>query len=259
MLKAVLFDFDQTLVNSADGFRSAEHWVQRSLFDWLGLSSWDDFVALYRRLRTEVGGNSPAHKVRQWIQVCATHNAEPGDNELALWEKGYWERVDARTELLPETVPVLGELSETFRLGLLTNASTLEESEFHNERFRPLMALFGSVIVCGRNEVPLKPDPAGFRKVLSQLQTAPGEAVFVGDDWTDDVCGARGAGILPVWLRHAAIERSPVGKVPGDVVFIDGLRPLTRLCAGDSLDTVRWKLDRRFRTEKDTAPRGAFT
>ncbi len=259
MLKAVLFDFYQTLVNSANGFRTAERWIQRRLFEWLDLPDWNLFIGAYRRIRAEEGGNSPAHKVRQWHKVCRHFNVELQDTLLSTWEAEYWDRVDAETRLLPDTMPVLGELRRHFKVGLLTNASTVHERGRHVEQFRSLMAMFDSVIVGGTNDILLKPNPDGFRKLLAALGVSPGEAVFVGDDWTDDICGARDAGIFPVWLRHASIPRQPIKEVPADIVLIDSLHPLRNLCAGDSLDDIRRKLNRRLRTGKDTTPKGAFT
>ena len=49
MIKAVIFDFGQTLVNSAYGFRTAEKEAQDKLFKNLGLTVRDDFMAIYRR------------------------------------------------------------------------------------------------------------------------------------------------------------------------------------------------------------------
>ena len=34
------------------------------------------------------------------------------------------------------------------------------------------------------------------------------EAVFVGDDWRIDICGAKNAGIQPVWLKHHSVKRN---------------------------------------------------
>ncbi|MGD9193662.1 MAG: hypothetical protein PVH58_17205, partial [Desulfobacterales bacterium] len=53
MLKAIIFDFGQTLVDSADGFRKAEKEAQDKLLRHLGLLDREDFLSIYRRLRQE--------------------------------------------------------------------------------------------------------------------------------------------------------------------------------------------------------------
>ena len=43
-IKAVLFDFGQTLADSADGFRAAEKQAQEKIFKSLALTEWEEFV-----------------------------------------------------------------------------------------------------------------------------------------------------------------------------------------------------------------------
>ena len=51
MIKAILFDFGQTLVDAADGFRAAEKAAQAKLFANMSLTLHEDFMANYRRIR----------------------------------------------------------------------------------------------------------------------------------------------------------------------------------------------------------------
>jgi FMN phosphatase YigB (HAD superfamily) len=53
MIKAVIFDFGQTLVDSADGFRKAEKEAQDRLFKDLSLTLKDKFLDNYRRIRQQ--------------------------------------------------------------------------------------------------------------------------------------------------------------------------------------------------------------
>jgi FMN phosphatase YigB (HAD superfamily) len=62
--------------------------------------------------------------------------------------------------------------------------------------------------VAGENDIPAKPDPAPFRICLEALGVPAGAAVYVGDDWRIDICGARQAGLNPVWLKHESIRRN---------------------------------------------------
>ena len=53
MIKAVIFDFGQTLVDSADGFRKAEKEAQDRLFRDLSLTLKDKCLDNYRRIRKQ--------------------------------------------------------------------------------------------------------------------------------------------------------------------------------------------------------------
>ncbi|MBC8246152.1 MAG: hypothetical protein H8E81_01075, partial [Deltaproteobacteria bacterium] len=69
MIKAVLFDFGQTLVNSADGFRLAEKEAKEKLFSDLSLTRREDFLNIYRRLRQEFHEKSNFSRISLWQEV----------------------------------------------------------------------------------------------------------------------------------------------------------------------------------------------
>jgi len=52
-----------------------------------------------------------------------------------------------------------------------------------------------------------KPSPAIFHEGLRALEVRAYEAIFVGDSFTEDVCGATSAGLAAVWLN-------PTGSIP---------------------------------------------
>jgi FMN phosphatase YigB (HAD superfamily) len=52
-IEAILFDFGQTLVDSADGFRAAEKKTQDRLAENLKIARRDEFLGVYRWMRRE--------------------------------------------------------------------------------------------------------------------------------------------------------------------------------------------------------------
>jgi len=206
MTKAVLLDFTQTLANSADGFRAAEKQVEIWIVADLGLSSWDDFIAGYRELRRQFNDRAPNFpRPDLWREVYRRHGREADDDVLAAWEQEYWEAVTAGTALFPETIRTLTGLAGVFSLGLVTN--TQGPGEHTLSRFPTLQSFFDVIVMAGEGGVPCKPDPAPFLLCLEQLGVPAAGAVHVGDDWHVDVCGARSAGIRPIWIKHHAVER----------------------------------------------------
>jgi putative hydrolase of the HAD superfamily len=67
-----------------------------------------------------------------------------------------------------------------------------------------------------------KPSAAIFEQALALVGTAPGEAIHVGDSLTEDVAGARAAGIEPVLMRRAG---------DGEVAGVRTISNLTALVA----------------------------
>ena len=232
-VKAVIFDFGQTLVDSADGFRRAEKEAQERLFGGLALSLREPFLENYRRIRSEFHGRSSFSRRAMWHELFHFYCLSSDDAQLTAWETAYWETVKAHTTLFPEAVPVLERLNRRYQVALITNTQGQPRSGTHRiSQFPQLEPYFKVVIVAGEDGIPPKPDPEPFRRCLHELSVAPEEALYVGDDWRIDVGGSRGAGLRPVWLKHEQVQRNWPDVVPDvpvitrlDQLFgLDGLR-----------------------------------
>ena len=209
MIKAVIFDFGQTLVNSADGFRAAEKQAQAKLFSNLGLTIHEDFLINYRRLRKQLHGQSNFSRKFLFHEVYYYYCLAPQEKLLEQWEIEYWETVKAKTSLFPEALEVLNSLNKQFQVALITNTQGQQTEGTHRISLYPeLENYFKVIIVAGEGGIPPKPDPKPFRVCLDKLQISPEEGVYVGDDHRIDVCGAGDAGLHPIWLKHHSVRRN---------------------------------------------------
>lgn len=209
MIKAIIFDFGQTLANSADGFRAAEKQAQAKLFADLALTIQEDFLSLYRRLRKELHEQSNFSRQFLFREVYYYYCRTPDEQMLEHWETEYWETVKAHTSLFPETLQVLQCLDEDYQLALITNTQGQRNTGTHRISLYPeLEKYFAAIVVAGEDGIPTKPDPDPFHRCLEQLGVAPNEAVYVGDDWRIDVCGSEKAGLHPIWLKHHSVQRN---------------------------------------------------
>lgn len=208
-IEAVLFDFGQTLVDSADGFRAAEKEAQARLMDDLTIARRDEFLEDYRRMRKEFQSRSDYSRKSLWQAVYQRHGRRPDAAVLQQWEEAYWQRVKELTTPFPETFRVLEQLGSRYRLGLVTNTQGQKTSEKHRLAELPeLERFFQAIVVAGESDVPAKPDAEPFARCLALLGVEASRAVYVGDDWLNDICGARDAGLHPVWLKHHAAGRN---------------------------------------------------
>lgn len=122
-----------------------------------------------------------------------------------------------------ETIPFLKEMKERgVRLGLLTNwgldaRATLDDVG--------ITEYFESIVVSSEIGAE-KPDPKGFLESLRQLDINPDEAIYVGDNFYDDVVGANGVG-----MKAALINRSPFDTEydAGNYIVIHSLQELYAL------------------------------
>jgi len=232
MIKSIVFDFGQTLVDSAVGFRSAEKDAQNRIFSDLRLPSWDEFLSQYRKIRKAFHQSSRFSRKEIWEAVYIHFEHESNTNHLKLWESEYWKRVRTETTPFPETVHVLEILSKAHQLALVTNTQGQKTTGTHRiSLFPELEEFFEVIIVAGEGRVPPKPDPAPFRLCMERLEIDSSEAVFVGDDWRIDICGAGNAGIQPIWLRHHSVRRNwpevettvPIIETLNDLLDLDRL------------------------------------
>jgi len=209
MIKAIIFDFGQTLVNSADGFRAAEKEAQAKLFSNLGLTIQIDFLTNYRRLRKALHEQSNFSRKFLFHEIYYYYCLRPDEKLLEQWETEYWESVKANTSLFPEALGVLKALNERHQVALITNTQGQKTAGTHRiSLFPEIEKFFKVIIVAGEGGIPPKPDPDPFRICLEKLQIKASEAVYVGDDYRIDVCGAGDAGLHPIWLKHHSVKRN---------------------------------------------------
>lgn len=209
MIKAILFDFGQTLVDAADGFRTAEKEAQAKLFANMSLTLHEDFMTHYRRIRKEFHARSDFSRAALWREVYFYYCLEFDDQLLVTWETEYWETVKAKTMVFPETIDVLKRLSSSYQLGLISNTQGQQHTGTHRlSQFPELEEYLKVIIIAGEDGIAPKPDMQPFDLCLKGLDVKPAEAVYVGDDYHIDICGAQAAGMYAVWLQHHSVARS---------------------------------------------------
>ncbi len=209
MIQAILFDFSQTLADSAEGFRIAEKQAETRIFRDLGLGSWSEYLAVYRLLRKEFHAISDFSRKSLWQAVYWHYDMDPNAALIADEQDNYWKTVSAETRLFPETKAVLEQIALQYRLALITNTQGQESSGEHRITLFPtLEKLFEVIMVAGENGMPPKPDRMPFLTCLEILGIDPANAIFVGDDLRIDISGAQAVGIQPVWLKHHSISRN---------------------------------------------------
>ena len=230
MAKAVIFDFGQTLVDSADGFRTAEREAQDCIFAALEGVGRDRFMDVYRRVRTAYHEQSRLSRRDIWRAVCGALRQDIDEHRLVAWESEYWERVNALTRVFPEAQGALESLRATHRLALISNTQGQAGVGAHRlSGFPELARAFECIVIAGENGIPAKPDAEPFLRCLRQMKLDPGDCFYVGDDYRFDVCGARDVGMRPVWLKHHCVRRN-WPDVDTDVPVITSLDELARLC-----------------------------
>lgn len=211
-LRAVVFDLDGTLADTAPDIRAAANGVLAAL----GATP----LSLEETVRF-IGNGAPAFVARMRAARGLPETDEPALLEAFL--AGYENSHDL-TRLYPGVPQALLALKdEGILLGICTN-----KPESPARALLDHLGLSQSFeVVIGGDSLPVrKPDPAPLRAVLAALDAE--EALFVGDSEVDEAT-ARGAGVAFALFEHG-YRKTPLGRVAPHMRFGDfaGLTPLAR-------------------------------
>jgi HAD superfamily hydrolase (TIGR01509 family) len=198
-LRAVVFDWDGTLVDSA----AVSYRCYSRLFESFGLPfDREAFARTY----------SP-----DWTRTYEALGLPRArwDEADRLWLDLYGREHSALFPAARETLDALA--TEGFAIGLVTSGDRMRVTA--ELRDLGLDSLFRSV-VCGGDVKPKKPHPAALLRALDSLGTPPAHAVYVGDS-PEDVLMARAAGVLSVGIPGGFPNREALLAARPDWVVFD--------------------------------------
>jgi len=109
----------------------------------------------------------------------------------------------------------LAELSHRYRLGIVSNFYGNLATVCQGVGLSPFFMVTIDSVTVGYS----KPDPKIFSVALTNLQTSPAQAVFIGDSLSRDMAGARNVGMSHIWLTPKAPEQRGEPCCPGDPII----------------------------------------
>lgn len=209
-IHAVAFDLDDTLVVTDRD--------RQTLLDEATDAAGVPDIA--RREYLDAHGADLATETRAPIFDAILDN---GDAEAA--SRAYRDAVNDALVPIPGIPDLLAELRERYCVGLLTDGpSRAQRSKLERLGWTDL---FDAVVVTGELEAG-KPDPRAFRALTDRLGVPPEETVYVGDNPTADVRGAKRAGMLAVQVLDSG-EDEPDPAADTTVVreaLVEGMRDI---------------------------------
>ena len=208
-IEAVLFDLDDTLVDARgswrDGFADAitELHARSPALQRLGSPTaiYDDWFRRYGEEAHRAAGFGEwqaSFTVESFERLVAEHLG-PDPALAARLVASYRAAAPARLAIFPDAEPLLERLGARYPLGLISNGpSELQRPKI--EKFA-LERHFEVVLVSGELGIR-KPDPRIFAMALEALGVSPAGCVFIGDNPTDDIAGARAFGLSAIWVNR---------------------------------------------------------
>jgi len=232
MLKAILFDLDETLLHEIKSAEAVitetvepvcrEHGIDpremmHTVFEtarpiWhsmpthpyckrVAISSWEGlwgpFTGDHPDL-VELRKIVHDYRVQTWYDSMKAYGLDLPETaeRIAL---SYPEARKKRHVQFPETKEVMDKLFSMYPMALLTNGTP--SVQWAKIKGGGVEKYFKHVIISGDLETR-KPDPVIFNTILDRLGLHPGQAIMVGDNLRSDIAGASGAGIKSVWVNR---------------------------------------------------------
>ena len=194
MIKAVLFDFDETLQDRTAAFdKYADAFMDEFLPQ---ISKEEKQKRINDMVKTGNGGYVVRTKwYQQLIDMWQWKNA-PSAQMLA---EHYDTKFGTFNVIFKETVPLLKELrAKGIKTGVITNGpSVLQHTKLDNSGLLPYCDI---VVVSGDINIH-KPDAAIFIYTADKLGLKAEECLYVGDHPVNDIEGALGAGMKAVRMN----------------------------------------------------------
>lgn len=202
MLRAVLFDLDDTLVDQRTAAATAVvAWAaEHGVTDQAASERWAEISAVQygRYARREITFDEQRReRVRAFL---GTDVDDPDADDLFA---GYQIRYEAEWAVFDDAVPALGRARAT---GLMVAVLTNGDEQQQRSKVQKLgLASHVDVLIASSMLPAGKPDPRASAHALELLEVGAAEALMAGNSVENDVRGALNAGLDAVLLdRHAA-------------------------------------------------------
>ncbi len=216
-VKAVLFDLDGTLIDSAPDLGAAADKMRTDR----GLNSLP--LAVYR----PHAGAGARGMLGVALGMTPDHPEFPARREEFF--QNYEQRMLASTQAFPGVQQLVAELVD---LGLPWGVVTNKSMRFAGPLTREMPLFSSAATVVGGDSTPhAKPHPAPLLEAARQLGIAPTDCLYVGDDERDVVAG-RAAGMATVAATYGYLGQGSDWQAWGADAQIDtplGLLALIRL------------------------------
>ncbi len=197
MIKAIIFDFDNTLIDRQKAFKemlkvkipatlpsSKAHLANQAIED---IMKWDNYGSVERTVAFKKYTDTYGLDESVGAELAASWSKESG----------------VQVFLFDDVLEVLDYLKDKYRLALLTNGNATSQRRKLNAS--NILSYFEYTVVSGEIGIS-KPDPKAFMYVADKLGLSVDECLYIGDNYQIDIEGADSAHMPSIFVNRRGIE-----------------------------------------------------
>lgn len=234
-LDGVLFDIDDTLVDTRGAFRAAFEVVAHRYLPDLPPERLPEVLATWRadasgHYRAYTRGET-GHREQRMARANELHalfgGPELDDAAFEAWDEVFEGGFTSAWAAHPEASEVIDRLlSAGLRVGALSNAHVAYQTDkLARTGFSGRVPMLVGIDTLGVG----KPDRSVFLEACRLLGTQPGRTAYVGDELDIDAVAAAEAGLRGVWVDRPGSRRTPVSQEEIEAADVLVIRSLAEL------------------------------
>ncbi|MFC6041150.1 HAD family hydrolase [Paenisporosarcina macmurdoensis] len=212
MIKAVLFDFDGTLLNRDQSVMNFIDMQYDRLNKWVGHIP----KKIYTTRFIELDSRGYVWKDKVYQQLVNELNITGVNWEYLLQD--YINEFKNNCVPFPNLLIMLEELKRNnIVLGMITNG--YGQFQMDNIKALGIEDYFEAILVSGWEGLK-KPDIQIFKRALNQLNVVSNQSVFVGDHPENDVKASQNAGMKSIWKKDVQWDNVDADFIVDDLAEI---------------------------------------
>ena len=208
MIKAVIFDLDDTLCNTTEVVEDAlkstfiqhlTHFPDKSVNDLILIN-----VKTFENLIADPNVPLSSATIRVWFEVFEHLQIKPSLKIIFKLIEHIRSEVNKRVRLIDGTLELIHYLkSKDIKIGVLTNGIFIDQT---SKLIKLKLDNFVDYLVTSDMCAAEKPNSKIFEYLLSKMNVSPNQTLMIGDDMVADIKGAHDIGMKTIYLKNGRLR-----------------------------------------------------
>lgn len=202
--RAVIFDFDNTLVEFNYYSRKALEAVAKDMSDYFNDISfspgYEKILSILISVSEKLDSEGVYDRTKWWEEALKELNLKVEKDQLYDWTSLYWS-IASNNPVYDDAREIIEYLkSKGYKLGILTNDDGEGGNKLQRIKKVDISSYFDKIVIAGTNGVKPKPNIQPFVYICEQLNEKVENCTMIGDDPVKDCLAAKKAGLKSILI-----------------------------------------------------------